>query len=62
MRVPGANLGDELEDADIGVMSALEAGDTQIRRSTRLRALAREAFQHIDATDRVRRCILSGPR
>eukprot|EP00971_Amphidinium_carterae_P145961 2893124-Amphidinium_carterae.2 len=62
MRLPGRNLGDELEDADLGVMSALEAGDTQVQRSTRLRALAREAFNHIDATDRIRRCILSGPR
>eukprot|EP00971_Amphidinium_carterae_P007160 141804-Amphidinium_carterae.1 len=28
MRLPGRNLADELENADIGVMSALEAGDS----------------------------------
>eukprot|EP00971_Amphidinium_carterae_P173220 3434410-Amphidinium_carterae.2 len=62
MRIPGTNLGDELDDADVGMMSAMEAGESQIVRSTRLRTLARDAFNHLDAAERIRRCILSGPR
>ena len=62
IRVPGGNLGDEAEPSDIAIMSALEAGDQTLLRSMQVRKEARDAFHYVDASSRVRRAILSGPR
>eukprot|EP00971_Amphidinium_carterae_P086631 1714404-Amphidinium_carterae.1 len=43
-------------------MSALEAGDETLLRAMQIRKAAQEAFHFVDASARVRRSILSGPR
>ena len=62
LRLPGLNLGDELQSSDIGAMSALESGDPVLLRSFQFRKAAQEAYHYVDSSARVRRAVLSGPR
>ena len=62
LRIPGGNLGDEVQPPDIAIMSAMEAGDEALLKSLQMRTEAREAFHHLDSSARLRRAILSGPR
>eukprot|EP00971_Amphidinium_carterae_P301707 5993898-Amphidinium_carterae.4 len=53
---------DEWREVDIADMSALEAGDETLLRSMHICKAAQESFHFVDASARVRRSILSGPR
>eukprot|EP00971_Amphidinium_carterae_P113979 2258445-Amphidinium_carterae.1 len=62
LHLPGGNFGDEWREHEIATMSAIEAGDAALARTMEMRRAAREAFQFVDSSSRVRRSILSGPR